>query len=74
VLCGNISGRAKKKNPTSVSTGGVPGRANNWRSLDSRTHVFANAVPKRIANFPLYSAAKIAPTLPAVILPIHCQL
>ena len=35
-----------KKNPTSVSTGGVLGRANNWRSLDSRTYSPANAVPK----------------------------
>jgi hypothetical protein len=29
-----------------VSTGGVLGRANNWRSLDSRKYALANAVPK----------------------------
>ena len=40
-----------KKNPTSVSTGGVLGRANNWRSLDSRTIAFANAMPRWIENF-----------------------
>ena len=35
-----------KKNPTSVSTSGVLGFANNWRSLDSRVRSSANAVPK----------------------------
>ena len=35
----------EKKNPTSVSTDGVLGRPNNWRSLDSRTHETANTMP-----------------------------
>ena len=64
----------QKKNPTSVSTGGVLGRANNWRSLDSRKYELANAVPKWIANFQLYSATKIVLTIPAAIATIHCLI
>ena len=40
----------EKKNPTSVSTDGVLGRPNNWRSLDSRAHGFANTMPTLNAN------------------------
>ena len=43
----------EKKNPTSVSTDGVLGRPNNWRSLDSRTHETANTMPTLNANPPL---------------------
>ena len=55
-----------KKNPTSVSTGGVLGCPNNWRSLDSRTHITANAVPKWIANSPVFRVEKSLPTIQAV--------
>ena len=45
-----ISGRAIIKNPTSVSTDGVLGRPNNWRSLDSRACGAANTMPTFNAN------------------------
>ena len=61
-----------KKNPTSVSTDGVLGRPNNWRSLDSRADISANAMPNLNANHP-YQARKIAILDSSGDLPIDTQ-
>ena len=39
-----------------MSTGGVLGRANNWRSLDSRGETTANIMPTFNANYLRFNA------------------
>ena len=62
----------EKKNPTSVSTDGVLGRPNNWRSLDSRANGLANAMPILSTNFP-YQARQIKIASNIGDLPIHSK-
>ena len=52
----SFSGETKKENPTGVFADGVHGRPNNWRSLDSRTIVPANIMPKLTTFFANYSS------------------
>ena len=44
-----------------MSTGGVLGRANNWRSLDSRGETTANIMPTLNANFLIFDALTLLP-------------
>ena len=62
----------QKKNPISVSTDGVLGRPNNWRSLDSRANELANAMPILSTNFP-YQARQIKIASNIGDLPIHSK-
>ena len=62
----------EKKNPTSVSTDGVLGRPNNWRSLDSRAHGAANSMPTLNANS-LYQARKIRFDTNIIDLPVYSK-
>ena len=64
----------KKRTPPAclpVGFQAVPITGDHWIAVHTHLQMLCQ---KLIANFPLYSAAKIAPTIPAVILPIHCQL
>ena len=44
-----------------MSTGGVLGRANNWRSLDSRGETTANIMPTFNANYLRFNALTTLP-------------
>ena len=64
----------QKKNPISVSTDGVLGRPNNWRSLDSRAPSVQILCQNKLPMFTYIMREKPYSSIKQVILSAHFQL